>query len=295
MKNRTYILLVLIGLLSTCTAGITYAQRGHGGGGGHFGGGGGSHFGGSRVMSAPRTSVMSAPRVSSPRISSNRIVRGDNYAGGSRVIASGTRYYPGGYYHGRYYGGGYYYRHPWYRPYYHFFYPPIGFYVSVLPYGYFTLGPAFGPMYYYQGTYYQPSNDERGGYKVTDAPLNAEVPNLPDGAQEIQVNGNTYYDVNGTYYQEIMTDNGRRYKVVGKNGKIGDQDVTSESSVPNANNPTNNSSTPDNIVSQLPEGCRTVTINGQELYLSPDGMYYQLVTSGNTTGYKVVGKINAEQ
>lgn len=284
MKNRFYILFVLIGLLGTVTVDSAYAQRVHaGGGGGHYSGGGGrvssgsSHFGGSgRVYAAPR---MSSPRVVAPI---NR----------------------GYYYHG-YPSGRVYYGRPWYRyrHYYHpYYYPPLGFYVSTLPFGYFSLGAAFGPMYYYGGTYYESTGDDRG-YKVVEAPIGAAVPDLPEGAQEVQVNGNTYYELNGTYYQESMTDNGRRYVVVGKNGKIGDQTVTipdnqgNPSNNPNAgNNPGTNVPESDNLLSKLPDNCRTVNINGQQYYLSPDGMYYQSVLNSDNTvaGYKVVGKMNAD-
>ncbi|PSL47186.1 hypothetical protein CLV51_10231 [Chitinophaga niastensis] len=274
MKNRFYILLVLIGLLITATVDNAYAQRGGHGGGGHFGGGGGSHFSGGRI---------SAPRASSPRISSSPRVS----APVNRGYYHGSGYYRGSY--GRiYHGGGFF--HPWRRPYYYRynpFFPPLGFYVSTLPFGYYSLGASFGPMYYYGGTYYESTGTDKG-YKVVDAPMGAAVPNLPDGATEIQVDGNTYYELNGTYYQETMTDNGRRYIVVGKNGKIGDKTVTMLN-----NTPDNNNSGNDNIISQLPDNCRSVEINGQQLFLSPDGMYYQAVKNADsTTGYKVVGKIN---
>ncbi|CAL1520459.1 hypothetical protein MMC2321_04224 [Chitinophaga sp. MM2321] len=262
-------LFVLIGLLCTTTAKSTYAQRGHGGGGG----------GGSRVH-------MSAPHFSAPR----SVSRGFSSPHTPAVMNRG--YYSHSYRPPVYHSGGYY-RRPWYRPgYRHFygynpFFPPLGFYVSTLPYGYFTLGAAFGPMYYYGGTYYESDNDN--GYKVVEPPMDAAVPDLPDGAQEIQVNGNTYYEVNGTYYQEIMTDNGRRFKVVGENGKIGNTVVA-----PQDNNDSNANAPAENIISALPDGCRTVNINGQQYYLSPDGMYYQEVKTNNTTGYKIVGKMNAD-
>lgn len=279
MKNRFYILFVLIGLLGTFTVNEAYAQRvggGHGGGGGR----GGGHFGGGSFRSSGGGSgrVYAAPRMSSPR-----------------VTAPVNR----GYYHG--YGGGrVYYGRPWYRPYYRPYYNPffprIGLYVSSLPFGYFSLGAAFGPMYYFGGTYYQSTGDDRG-YQVVAAPNGAAVPDLPDGAQEITVDGNTYYELNGTYYQETMTDNGRRYVVVGKNGKIGDKTVTiTDDQGNNNNNPDNGAGNNNALLSQLPDNCRTVNINGQQYFLSPDGMYYQSVLNSDNTiaGYKVVGKMNAD-
>ncbi|SEW56255.1 DUF6515 family protein [Chitinophaga arvensicola] len=273
MKNRFYILFVLIGLLGTLTVSNADAQRVSAGrgGGGHFGGGGGFHSGGGRVYTAPR---MSSPRVVAP------VNRGYYYHGGGRA----------------YYGRSWY--RPYYRPYYNPFYPRLGIYVSSLPFGYFSLGAAFGPMYYFGGSYYQATGDDRG-YKVVEAPNGAAVPDLPDGAQEITVDGNTYYELNGTYYQETMTDNGRRYVVVGKNGKIGDKTVTITDDQNNNsnNNPDNGAGNDNALLSQLPDNCRTVNINGQQLFLSPDGMYYQSVLNSDNTiaGYKVVGKMDADK
>lgn len=256
-------LFVLIGLLCTITATNTYAQRVPRGGGGGRG--------------------YSSPHYSPPQ----------------RVSVPVSRGYYHGYhgYRGPVYGGGVYYRHGWYGPgyrrYYNPFFPPIGFYVSTLPVGYFALGPQFGPVYYYGGTYYESSNDNRG-YRVVDPPLNATVPDLPDGATEVQVDGNSYYELNGTYYQEVMTDNGRRYQVVGKNGKIGNREVTPQDQN-NENNSSNDDNAPADILNDLPQGSRSIQINGQQYYLSPDGMYYQKVDIRNGTGYKVVGKMEADQ
>lgn len=270
MKNRFYILFVLIGLLGTLTVTSADAQR-HGGGGGHFHGGGGARIGGGHFYGGGR---ISSPRVVAP------INRG--YYHGYRPI----------YGHG-FYGRPYY---RYYRPYYNPFFPHIGLYVSTLPFGYFSLGAAFGPMYYYGGSYYESTGDNKG-YKVVEAPIGAAVPDLPEGAQEITVDGNTYYELNGTYYQESMTDNGRRYIVVGKNGKIGDKTVTITDQG-NNNTPNNDAgnNTDNGMISQLPDNCRTVNINGQQYFLSPDGMYYQSVLNSDNSiaGYKVVGKMNAD-
>ncbi|WP_142685832.1 DUF6515 family protein [Chitinophaga polysaccharea] len=272
MKNRFYILFVLVGLLGTFTVNNASAQRVHSGQGGSRGGG--AHFGGGGGFRSSGR-VYTSPRLYSPR-----------------VIAPVNR----GYYHGYYGPGRVYYRRPWYRPYYNPFFPPLGLYVSSLPFGYFSLGASFGPMYYYGGTYYKSTGDSKG-YKVVEAPLGAAVPDLPDGAQEIQVDGNTYYELNGTYYQESMTDNGRRYIVVGKNGKIGDKtvNITDDQGSNNNNNPDNGTGNTD-MISQLPDNCRTVNINGQQYFLSPDGMYYQSVLNSDNSiaGYKVVGKMNAD-
>ena len=44
------------------------------------------------------------------------------------------------------------------------------------------------------------------------------------------------------------------------------------------------------IISQLPEGSKVVTINGEQLYETPDNVYLQEVTSNGPVEYKVVGK-----
>lgn len=90
MKNRFYILFVLVGLLGTFTVSDANAQRVHSGqggsrgGGAHFGGGGGFRSGGSGR-------VYTSPRLYSPR-----------------VVAPVNR----GYYHGYYGPGRVYYRRP---------------------------------------------------------------------------------------------------------------------------------------------------------------------------------------
>ncbi|WP_147243454.1 DUF6515 family protein [Chitinophaga flava] len=289
MKNRFYMLFVLIGLLCTTTATGAFAQR-HGGGG-HMGGMGGGH-------------MMSAPHFSAPR---------SNFSSPRAVAPVNRGFYRG--YRGPVYHGGVYYSHGWYGPgyrryyrYHPYFFPPIGFYVSTLPYGYFALGAGFGPIYYSNGIYYESDNNDNG-YRVVDPPMDAAVPDLPDGASEVQVNGNSYYELNGTFYQEIMTENGRRFKVVGKDGKIGNTVVDPQTNGNNDNgngninndnnsNNNNNNSTaplPGNIIKDLPQGSRSVQINGQQYFLSPDGMYYQQVNTNNGTGYQLVGKMDAGQ
>jgi hypothetical protein len=44
------------------------------------------------------------------------------------------------------------------------------------------------------------------------------------------------------------------------------------------------------IVTQLPEGSKVVTINGEKMYVSPDDTYLKEETDGDIVQYKVVGK-----
>lgn len=184
-------------------------------------------------------------------------------------------FYGGGYYHG-YYGPRYH-----YRPY--FYGPPVGLRLSVLPYGFLTFNTGFGPYYYYDGTFYQPyANSDQ--YQVVDPPMGVVIPVLPKGAKTVVIDGNTYYEKNGTFYQEVQQDKATKYVVVGKNGQLdtgADQEQEEQQQ--------------EQVMAQLPDGCRGVEINGQQLYVSPDGMYYQEVTNqDNTRGYKIVGKMSAE-
>jgi len=204
----------------------------------------------------------------------------------------------------------YYYR-PVYRPHYyrpayryrlpHFSHygPAFGFRLSILPFGYSTIHVGRSPYYYNDGIYYRPYSN--GGYEVTAPPLGAEVSRLPSGAKATVINGEKYYELGGTFYQEqVSADNRVNYKVVGTDGVLntgGDyQDETSMNNVPMPNN--------DNIapnvapyvapvvgsrVDKLPEGCKVVVIEQQKYYLSVDGFYYQEVIEGNSVRYEVTG------
>lgn len=270
MKNRIYLLFSLIVLAGVSTVSSAYAQRGR------FGGGGRGHFGGGHISAGSR--IVSSPRVST------RIGVGIGVGYGSRYHYRGpVRYYHGG---GYYHRGGYY-----YRPY-RYFGPPIGFRVGFLPYGFLTFNTGWGPFYYYDGFFYRPyanTQTQTEQYEVVDPPMGVVVPNLPTDAKKVTIDGNTYYEKNGTFYQEVLQDNKTKYVVAGKNGELNtgtgddsqqDQDTTAPA---------------EDVMATLPDGSRSVEINGQQLYVSPDGMYYQEVTNAdNSRGYKIVGKTSAD-
>jgi hypothetical protein len=222
--------------------------------------------------------------------SAQRGGRGHSSFGGPRVsvgvgVGVGRGFYGGGgYYHSpRYYAPHYYYAPRYhYRPYYYG--PPIGFRVGVLPYGFLTFNTGWGPYYYYDGLFYRPVQDQTSSeqYQVADPPMGVVIPHLPKGAKEVEIDGNTYYEKNGTLYQEVQQDNTTKYVVVGKNGQL---DGAEDDAQPQ-----------DQVYAQLPDGSRGVEINGQQLYVSPDGMYYQEITNpDNSRGYKIVGKMSADQ
>lgn len=193
--------------------------------------------------------------------------------------------YGGGYYH----GGGYYAPRYHYRPY--FYGPPIGLRLSVLPYGFLTFNTGFGPYYYYDGTFYQPyGNSEQ--YQVVDPPIGVVIPSLPRGAKTVVIDGNTYYEKNGTLYQEVQQKKATKYVVVGKNGQL---DTSEDEGQEEQQQQQPQQNPQEQVMAQLPDGSRGVEINGQQLYVSPDGMYYQEVTNpDNSRGYKIVGKMSAE-
>jgi hypothetical protein len=173
-----------------------------------------------------------------------------------------------------YYGGG-----SFYRPYGGSFrrvMPPIGIRIGILPVGY---TPVYvGPHQYYfsEGTYYRRYDDSN--YEVVDAPMGAELSSLPRNAKSVMVNGEKFYELNGTYYKEDRNSKGQVvYVVVGKNGKIDNsEELPAAPAVGDK-------------VSQIPLNSKTVTINGQKLFVAPDDTYYQAEADGS---YTVVGIAN---
>ena len=216
-------------------------------------------------------------------------------------------YYNNGFFYG-YYGG-------YYQP----IFPPFGLQIGVLPYGYSSFYWGGYPYYYYNGIYYRNYGDD--GYQVVDAPMGATVSSLPGGATSVVVNGEVLYELNGTYYKAEQDANGNNvFTVVGKNGVINNtpsvqnqttqppstnmqypQDMESPSSdnaqpaAPSQMNPaaTTPSSSKLNIgdtVSQLPDGSRLITINGEQLYETPDNVYMKGELNNGVVQFKVVGK-----
>ncbi|HEY0611845.1 MAG TPA: DUF6515 family protein [Chitinophaga sp.] len=215
-------------------------------------------------------------------LAQRRVSVGGHFYGGGARVAVGAHFGGGYYYRPRVY---HYYPRPYVRAYYPYYYP-IGFRLGVLPYGFMTFGTAWGPYYYYDGTFYRPTDDKE--YEVAEPPVGADVPSLPSGAKEVTIDGNTYYEYKGTIYQEVIKQNQRRYAIVGKDGQLntgGDNDQAPSGTQPD-----------DNIISELPRNSRKVEIHGETMYVSPDGMYYQEErdANNNVTGYRIVGKESAD-
>ena len=180
-------------------------------------------------------------------------------------------YYHNGYYFGYYYG--------YYQP----IFPPFGLRISVLPFGYTRFFIGVNPFFYYNGIYYRQYDEN--SYEVIDAPMGATVSSLPKGARSVIINGEKLYELNGTYYKADRDTEGMDvFIVAGKNGVIN-----------NSEENTNDLDTTwslqiGDIISQLPEGSKIVTINGEQLYETPDNVYLQEQSDNGETQYKVVGK-----
>ncbi|ASU32587.1 DUF6515 family protein [Mucilaginibacter xinganensis] len=189
-----------------------------------------------------------------------------------------------GYGRGGYWGNHnyYHYSHGYYNSYYS---PRIGFSIGVLPYGYYPFYYGDFQYYYSDGLFYQYDNSQ---YTVVEPPVGAEVKELPEKAQSIVINGQQYYELNGVYYQPVTKDDGTVvYQVAGKDGQLNTTDVQDDQyQGPQMGD----------IVGQLPPDCRKIKVNGEKLYVSPDGVYYQeqADANGNKT-YKVVGLPSEEQ
>ena len=130
------------------------------------------------------------------------------------------------------------------------------------------------------GLFYTYDNSE---YTVVDPPIGAEITTLPEKAQSIVINGQQYYECNGVYYQPVTKDDGTVvYMVAGKDGELNTGSTVQD------DQPTGPQL--GDIVTQLPPDCRKIKVNGEKLYISPDGVYYQeLVDANGNKTYKVVG------
>ncbi|HEY5393476.1 MAG TPA: DUF6515 family protein [Hanamia sp.] len=182
-------------------------------------------------------------------------------------------YYNHGYYYG-YYGG-------YYQP----IFPPFGLQIGILPFGYSTLYYGGMPFYYYNGIYYRQYNNS---YQVVDAPMGAIVSSLPQGIRSVNINGEQMYELNGTFYKAETDANGNTvYEVIGKNGVI--NNTNSDNQVQQVA-PQDDGTQIGDILNSLPDNSKIVTVNGQELYETPDNIYLQKLENDGNVQYKVVGK-----
>jgi len=259
--------LFLTGMLSVLMVAPASAQRGasHGGGGVRIGGGGsmGGGFRGSNLgIARPATGV--GVRGSNGSFAN---VRPNSAAVGYRGRTGNELGGSTGYHSGAFYRAGYGY----------YGYPHIGFYLGYLPYGYYPFYWGSSLYYYYGGVFYSPYDN--GGYQVTEPPVGAGVPDLPEDAQPIKIDGVQFYELDGVYYKETVDDKGKKiYVVAGKDGVLNTNDSATD---PNANIAAPRVG---DVVNQLPDDCRKVSLNGKKYFVSPNNIYYEKVTGpdGNT-------------
>ena len=248
MKTSWFKSLIIAGaivLMSGATVTTVFAQRsGHGGGG--RGGHGFSRGGGSSFR--PST--------------------GHGFRGGYIGSRPARIYRPGfGIYRRPFYG---------YRSYYR---PYLGLRINVLPFGYYPFFFGADQFYYSGGLFYREYDN---AYKVVVPPVGAEVPSIPSDAKEVQINGQTYYEYKGVYYNVVKNADGKSvYVVAGKDGVL--------------NTDANDPGTADKAVQvgdltdKLPDSSREVFIKGERYYVTDDGVYYEEVVTGDKVTYKVVG------
>ncbi|MGY0034355.1 DUF6515 family protein [Pedobacter sp. NJ-S-72] len=181
-------------------------------------------------------------------------------------------------YHYRPVGWGY--RRPYYS-YRSFYRPYLGFGISVLPFGYYPFFYGADQFYYSGGLFYRQYDNQ---YKVVVPPVGASVPTLPSDAQQVVINGQTYYEYKGVYYSESQDADGKTiYIVAGKDGVLNTDNG-------NDNN-TDNGPQIGDVVSQLPEGYKEVMVKGNKYYVTDYGVYYeQIFGDDGKVSYKVIGK-----
>jgi hypothetical protein len=280
------------------------AQHDHGGGGGGGGGsrpapssGGGGSSGRSSFSGASRPAAVAQPRANIQRSNNNYNNNNSNYSR-QRTSSQNTQYSnrtsvrtgvarAGVINRSGLYGGGahvtgtpyYHYNHGYYNSYYR---PRLGFTIGVLPFGYYPFYFGDYQYFYDDGLYYEYNNDQ---YTVVEPPVGAEINSLPANAQSIVINGQQYYEADGVYYQPITKDDGTvAYQVAGEDGELntgsGGTDTSTAPPPPQIGD----------IVQQLPANCRKININGDKLFLSPDGIYYKAqADANNNTVYSIVG------
>ncbi|MDI9365304.1 MAG: DUF6515 family protein [Flavobacterium sp.] len=169
--------------------------------------------------------------------------------------------------------------------------PNIGFRVNALPYGYLPFYFGSRNYYYYDNTFYRRYDDRN--YEVVAPPIGAKLPELPKAAKVVTIDGVKYYELGGTYYLPTYNEkNEILYEVVGVNGELETNQLSNDNgNYNNQNQPQQSKPIQEgDFVDNLPNQCKTITINGQTLYVSPNNIYYQQIVEYNRVYYKIVGK-----
>lgn len=170
------------------------------------------------------------------------------------------------------------------RSYFHFG-PVFGFRVNLLPSGFNRIYVGANPYYYNNGVYYRPY--DRGGYEVVAPPLNALVNNLPSNATVTIIDGQKYYQVGGTFYQEEITANNKlKYRVVGTDGVLNtgheymndDEDLAVvDEAIPALGD----------RYEALPGDAKVQVINKKKYFVTTGGVYYKEIIENNQILFEV--------
>lgn len=178
---------------------------------------------------------------------------------------------------------------PIYRPVYRssrtyaHFGPVFGVRVNVLPFGYSRIVVGSNPYYYNDGIYYR--NYNNNDYEVVAPPLNATVNRLPANATVTVIDGQKYYEVGGTFYQEEFSENNKlSYRVVGTDGVINTDNASADE---NLNAYDEAIPTLGSRYDELPSESKVQIINQQKYLVSPSGIYYKEVIEGDKLRYEV--------
>ncbi|HEY9533531.1 MAG TPA: DUF6515 family protein [Mucilaginibacter sp.] len=156
-------------------------------------------------------------------------------------------------------------------------YPNLGFYFNALPFGYYPFYMGSSLFYYYDGIFYRPYDE---GYVVTAPPVGAAVPSMPRGAKAIMIDNQQFFEYNGVYYKIIINDKGDKvYVVAGKDGVL-NTDNNNDSGVGD-NGTVNQVPHVGDIIDQLPENTRRVTLNGKKYYVTADEIYLEETKDAN--------------
>lgn len=164
-------------------------------------------------------------------------------------------------------------------------YPTLGFYFNALPFGYYPFYMGSSLYYYYDGIFYRPYDD---GYVVTAPPVGAAVPGLPKGAKAIMIDNQQFFEYNGIYYKIIINDKGDKvYVVAGKDGVL-NTDKNDGNNNGDDNGAVNEAPRVGDIVDQLPENSRRITLNGKKYYVTAEDIYLEETKDANgNTVYRI--------
>lgn len=168
------------------------------------------------------------------------------------------------------------------RAYVHFG-PVFGVRVNVLPFGYSRIVVGSNPYYYNDGIYYR--NYNNNSYEVVAPPLHATVNRLPSNATVTVIDGQKYYQVGGTFYQEEFSENNKlSYRVVGTDGVINTGYANADE---NLNAYDEAIPTLGSRYDELPAESKVQVINQQKYFVTPGSIYYKEVIEGDKVRYEV--------